>query len=252
MKRLIALLVVLGFFVGVVSMSEAATAAKKAPAKKVAAKKVVAKKVVAKKVVKKVVKKAVKAAPKVAPVAPAPPPPPMAPVPPPAPVAVKAAPTGSLFGWGVNTMLTGSYISTGKTSSIGGTGVIRGDWVMDDMVGLGPMVGLSTNAVKFTLGTGVASGSGLRAIPLFVGGIIMLPADMMGGMSTYLSGGLNYVLYGNGKTSGKIGGEANVGLMADLGMGLGKTGFQIGWSAIRSNTVTSKGFQLSVCQPINL
>jgi hypothetical protein len=92
----------------------------------------------------------------------------------------------------------------------------------------------------------------MKAIPLFADGVINLPADWMGGLETYLAGGLNYVLYGNGTTSGKLGGEISVGLNADLGLGLGKTGFELGWAAVRSNTVTSKGISLSVCQPIVL
>lgn len=247
MKKLIALLVVLAFVVGVVGVysSEAAVATK-----------VIAKKVVAKKVVKKVAKKKVakkkvvkKAAPKLAPIAP--PPPPVAPVPPP-PVAVKPAAPAGLFGMGINTALTGAYINTGKGSISGSIGV-SGDWVLDDFVGLGPMVGLSANAVKYTVGLGgFYGGGGLKAIPVRAGGIIMLPADMMGGLETYLAGGLNYVVYGNDKTSGKIGGNASIGINFDLGMGLGKTGIALGYSAVRSNTRTSKGLSLSVSQPIVL
>jgi len=243
MRKLITLLVVLGFFVGVVSSSEAAV--KKAPVKKPLAKRVMVKKVVAKKVVKKAVLKAPVAPP------PPPPPPPVAPIPPRPPVAVKAAPSAGLFGWGINTLLTGSYINTGK-GSLSGTGLIRGDWVMDDMMGLGSKLGLASDSVKYTLGLGVAyGGGGMKAIPLFLGGIIKSPAKLMGG-SPYLSGGLNYVLYGNGRTTGKLGGEANIGLLYDLGLGFGQTGFQLGWSTISSNSVTSSGLQLSVCQPITL
>ena len=246
MKRFIALLVAFAFVLGLGIAANAATA-KKVVAKKVVAKKVVAKKVVAK---KKVAKKAVKAAPRIVPVAPAPPPPPpVAPVPP-APVAVKAAAPAGLFGMGIDTALTGSYINTGKGQLSGSVG-LSGDWVMSDFIGLGPMVGLSANSVKFTAGLGgFYGGGGLKAIPVRAGGIIMLPD--MGGMLTYLSGGLNYVVYGNSTTSGNIGGDANIGIMADLGLGLGKTGFQIGYSVVRSETVSSKGLSLSVCQPIVL
>lgn len=175
-----------------------------------------------------------------------PPPAPTAPVPPPV---MKAGTTGGIFGLGMNTLLSGQYINTGKGQFSGGLG-LKGEWVMDDMVGLGPMVGLSANAVKFTLGAGYyQGGGGLKAVPITVGGIIALP---MGGLDTYLAGGLNYVVYGNGKTSGKIGGEATIGLMADLGLGLGKTGFALGYSVVRSNTATDKGLSLTVSQPILL
>lgn len=248
MKRLIALLVVLGFFVGIAGIYTADAAVAKAAAKKVV------KKVVAKKVVKKAVKKAApKKAP--APVAPAPPPPPVAPLPPPpppAPVVVRPAAPAGLLGMGINTSLTGLYINTGKGSISGSIGA-RGDVLLDDFVGLGSMVGLSANAIKYKAGLGaVYGGGGMKAIPLYAGGVINLPADMMGGLETYLTGGLNYVIYGNNKATGKIGGDVAVGMNIDLGLGLGKTGIELGWGAVRSDTVTSKGIMLSVSQPIVL
>ncbi|MFA5893696.1 MAG: hypothetical protein WC903_07060 [Candidatus Margulisiibacteriota bacterium] len=182
----------------------------------------------------------------------APPPPPQAVAPvPPAPVVVKPAASAGLFGMGLNTSLSGLYISTGKGSLSGSIGAM-GNLVLDDFIGLGPMVGLSANAVKFKVGTGyVMGGGGLKAVPVYGGGVINLP-QWMGGQESYLTGGLNYVVYGNGKTSGKIGGDVYFGITADLGLGLGKTGFEIGYSVVRSNTVTSKGISLSVCQPIAL
>jgi len=179
--------------------------------------------------------------------------PPVAPVPPAAPVVAKPAASAGLFGMGINTLLSGSYISTGKGQISGGL-VARGDVVLDDFVGLGSMVGLGANAIKYNVGLGyaVGGGSALKAFPLYVGGTINLPADMMGGLETFLAGGVNYVVYGNGKTTGKIGIDAGIGLRADLGLGLGKTGFELGYSAIRSNTVTDKGVCLTISQPIVL
>lgn len=243
MKRLIALLVVLGLLLGVAGIftADAATVKKAVVKKKVVMKKKVVKKKVAPK----------KVAPK--PVAPLPPPPPpVAPVPPPAPVVVKPAAPAGLFGMGINTMLSGQYLNTGKGQISGSIGAM-GSWVMDDFVGLGSMIGLGANGIKYKLGLGgYYGGGGLKAIPVYAGGIIMLPADMMGGLETYLTGGLNYTVYGNGQTSGKIGGDVYVGFMADLGLGLGKTGFELGYSVVRSNVHTSKGLALSVSQPIVL
>jgi hypothetical protein len=183
-------------------------------------------------------------------VAPVPPPPPVAPAP--APVAVKPATFAGVLGMGLNTSWSGQYINTGKGQISGSIG-LKGDMVLDDFVGLGPMVGLSANAVKFKLGLGgYYGGGGLKAIPVYAGGVINLPADMTGGLETYLTGGLNYVVYGNGQTSGKIGGDVYVGFNADLWSGLGKTGFQIGYSIVRSNAVSSKGLAFSVSQPIVL
>jgi len=177
----------------------------------------------------------------------------VAPVPPPpAPMVAKPAVNNGLFGWGINTSLDGQYINTGKGSISGALGLM-GNVVLDDFVGLGPMVGMSANTVKFKLGAGyyAGGGNGLKAIPVYAGGIINLP-QWMSGLDSYLTGGLNYVVYGNGKTSGKIGGDVYLGITADFGLGLGKTGFQIGYSVVRSNTATVKGLALAVSQPINL
>ncbi len=257
MKKLIALLVVMGFCVGVAGTSFAATA----PAKKAA--KPAAKKVVAKKVVKKAVKKVAPkkvVAPRPAPVAPAPPPPPVAPVPPPAPVAVKAAPTAGLFGWGLNTAWTGTYLMTGKGKINGGLGA-KAEVVLDDMFGLGSMVGLQANSVKWKVGLGGLygvdiNGNRIKAIPVNFDGVVMLPAEWMGGMSTYVGAGLNYTVYGSGATAGSYGAEVYVGLLTDLGLGMGKTGFELGYAAIRANGSTpklsAKGLTLSVSQMLAL
>lgn len=177
---------------------------------------------------------------------------PVAPVPPPVTVKPVAAPSAGLFGWGLNTILSGQYINTGK-GQLSGTVGLKGDLVLDDFIGAGPMVGLSADTIKYKLGVGgYDGGGGMKAIPVYAGGIINLPADMLGGVESYLTGGLNYVVYGNGRTSGKIGGDAYFGLKFDLGLGLGATGFELGYSVVRSNTVTSKGLSFSVSQPIAL
>jgi len=188
----------------------------------------------------------------------APPPPPPAPVapvppPPPAPVAVKPAAPAGLFGMGLNTVLTGAYVNTGKGTISGSVGAL-GSLVLDDFVGLGPMIGLSANAIKYTVGAGAYyGGGGLKAIPVRAGGIITLPADLLGGLESYLAGGLNYVVYGNGQTTGKIGGDAAFGINVDLGLGLGKTGIELGTTVVRSNTVsTGLTFSFAVSQPIVL
>ena len=182
---------------------------------------------------------------------PPPPPPPVAPVPPPAPVVVKPVVPAGLFGLGLNTTLAGQYINTGKGAISGSVGVM-GNVVLDDFIGLGPMVGMSANTVKFKLGMGgFYGGGGLKAIPVYAGGIIYLP-QWMGGQDSYLTGGLNYVVYGNGQTSGKLGGDVYFGITTDFGLGLGKTGFELGFNVVRSSTVTSKGISLSVSQPLVL
>jgi hypothetical protein len=180
-----------------------------------------------------------KAATSVAPVAP-----PVALVPPPAPVAIEPAPR-------LHATLAGQYIQDGKHSTIWGSSGFVGNLVFDDFIGLGPKVGMSADSVKYKLGLGgfyVYGAGGIKAIPVYAGGIINLPR-LPGGQETYLTGGLNYVVYGNGQTSGKIGGDIYLGLAADLGLGLGKTGFEIGYNVVRSSNITSKGLSFSISQP---
>jgi hypothetical protein len=249
MRKLVALLVVFGLLIGVAGVYSAdAAVAKKAPAKKVV-----------KKVTKKVVKKAVKVAPKKAPakVAPAPPPPPpVAPVPPPPPpkpvVSAPAAPAG-LFGLGWNTSVSAGYLM-GKSVMVG-----RADLVLDDPLGIGSMLGLSAKAVNYRVGLGGATGNDgndktMKAIPLFIDGILNLPADMMGGIESYVGGGVNYVLYGTDQKTGTYGIQAFVGAKGDLGLG-GKSFAEVGYSIIRcgdANKRSAKGISISVGQSIVL
>jgi hypothetical protein len=148
--------------------------------------------------------------------------------------------------------LAGQYIQDGKHSTIWGSSGVVGSLLFDDLIGLGPRVGMSSDALKYKLGLGgfyVYGPGGIKAVPVYVGGIINLPR-LPGGQETYLTGDLNYVVYGNGQTSGKIGGDVYFGLAADLGHGLGKTGFEIGYNVVRSSNLTSKGLSFSVSQAL--
>lgn len=246
MKKLVALFVICGLLVGVagVYMADAA----KAPAKKVV------KKAPAKKVVKKAAPK--KAAP--APVAPAPPPPPVAPVVP--PVVAKPVASAGIFGWGLKSAISGTYLYNGK-GPYSGAVAGRFDLVLDDPLALGTIVGLSANAIKYRLGLGGVYGKDnvdatIKALPLFVDAVLSLPAEMLGGLDTYVGGGLNYNLYGTGNKSGPYGLEALAGINVDLGLGLGKTGLELGYSIVRAGgstaTRSARGITFSVCQPFVL
>ncbi|MCX5751777.1 MAG: hypothetical protein NT099_08985 [Candidatus Saganbacteria bacterium] len=173
----------------------------------------------------------------------------------PAPVVAKPVVTKpvGLFGMGLNTSFSGQYIHTGY-GSFSGAGGIKGDIVLNDFVGLGSAMGMPKDTIQYKLGIGYYSGGGalLNAIPIYAGGVINLSKDWMGGAEAYLTGGLNYVVSGNGGGSGRIGGDAYVGVRMDLGLGIGKTGFELGYSAVRSNTATAKGVAFSVSQPIVL
>ena len=174
-----------------------------------------------------------------------PPPPPPAPVavpPPPAPAKVAApapAPTG-LLGMGINTSV--------ELGLVAGMFGVSGNVMLADPMGLGAMVGLPANAVMYKLGVGYAQGNDVnsntwKAIPITVGGVINLPADMMGGLQTFVGGGVNYVVYRTGQKGGSVGGDIYVGAAGDLGLG-GKTYGELGYSILRSgadNDINSYG-----------
>lgn len=167
-------------------------------------------------------------------VAPPPPPPrPVAPTPPPPPrVARAAAPTAGLFGWGLNTGVSAGYLM-GNSVIVG-----RGDIILADAMGIGPMLGLSDDAVAWKIGMGGAMGKDIndvevKAIPLFVDGIINIPADVMGGVASYVGGGANYVVYGSGKETGSYGAQVYYGIKGDVGLG-GDSYAELAYSIVRS------------------
>lgn len=168
-----------------------------------------------------------------------PPPTPVAPTPrPPVPVARPTAPTGGLFGMGINTGYSVGYLA-GKSVIVG-----RGDIILADPMGVGPMLGLSEDAIAWKVGLGGALASKdindneVKAIPLFVDGIVSIPADVMGGVESYVGAGVNYVLYGTGKETGSYGGQVYYGIKGDIGLG-GDSYAELAYSIIRSGATTS-------------
>jgi hypothetical protein len=191
---------------------------------------------------------------------PAPPAPPVvAPPPPPPPVVVAPPPPAAagLFGLGVNTSGSLGYITaTEKTSTL----TVRGDIMVPDFLQLGPMMGLAADAIGFKFGVGYMDGKDInenqwRAIPIFADGIINFPADLMGGVESYLGGGLNYPI--SGEKTGNVGGQVYYGIQGDLGLGIGKTYGEIGWQIIHTTTDSkfarsSKGLSIQIGQQIML
>lgn len=172
----------------------------------------------------------------------------------PVPVVVKPVVTHGLFGWGMHSTLAAQYINDGKSSTIYGSSGLMANLVIDDVIGLGPLLHMSADIVKYKIGMGgfyVYGAGGIKAVPVYAGGILYLP-QWLGGQESYLTGGLNYVVTGNGSKPGKIGGDIYFGIATDFGFGLGKTGFEFGYNVVRSNTITSKGPSFSVSQSINL
>jgi len=225
MKKLVSLVVVLCFVLGLVATSADAAVKK-----------------VAKKPVKKVVKKVVPAPKPIVPPPPAPVPPP------PAPKAKAAAPAG-MFGWGLQTGLDLGLVA-------GNLFGVTYSMFLPDPLGLGAVLGLPSNAVNYKLGLGYASGNdknsnNFKAVPIYFDGVISLP---MGGMDTYIGGGLNYTVKVGAAGTGQLGGEAYVGIQGDLGLAGGsKTYAQVGVGALRSsNRSTGLSLQLLVGQKIML
>ena len=62
--------------------------------------------------------------------------------PPPPPVTMAPAPAGTLFGWGLDTAGSVGYVMAKSVLNL------RGDVVLADPLGLGPIVGLPTESVK--------------------------------------------------------------------------------------------------------
>lgn len=234
MKKLIALIAIFAFVLTIAApMADAATV----------------KKTTTKKVVKKVPAK--KVAPRaITPIAP----PPVAVPPPPPPAKVAPAASAGLFGWGLKTDINVGYLMN-KSILFG-----RGNIVLSDPLGLGPIVGLSADSVKYKLGLGVFSGNdtndkSFKGIPIYLDGVIHFPADLLGGIKSYLSGGINYLVYRTGKTSGSIGGQIAFGIAGDIGLG-SDTSLEIGYSILRTGDKTvarsAKGLTVAVGQAITL
>lgn len=171
-------------------------------------------------------------------VAPPPPPPPpprrVAPPPPPAPVSRAKPATMGMFGMGLNTGYSVGYLM-GNSVIVG-----RGDLILGDAMGIGPMLGLSDDAVSWKIGLGGAMGKDIndvekKAIPLFVDGVLSIPADVMGGVESYVGGGVNYVVYGSEKMAGSYGGQVYYGIKGDVGLG-GDSYAELNYSMIRSGS----------------
>ncbi|NQT30115.1 MAG: hypothetical protein HQ596_06060 [Candidatus Saganbacteria bacterium] len=183
------------------------------------------------------------------------PPPPAPPVPPPPPP--PKVTSAGMFGMGVTTDWTVGYVMGNSII------VARADILMGDGLGIGPMLGMASDAVNWRIGLGGAMGKDIndnekKAIPLFVDGLINIPADVMGGIESYVGGGVNYVLYGSGQEMGSYGGQVYYGIQGDIGLG-GNSYAELGYSVIRSgasvkNTVqySMKGFAINLGTRVEL
>ncbi len=253
MKKLIALLIVIAFVAGLVGMASAASPAKIRAYIGVLNRKLAVAKAnknwarVAK--LKKMI--AVQEA-RIATTAPS------VAVPPP-PTKVAPAPAGALLGWGIDVAGSAGYFTGNKNA------FVRADVLFADPLGLGPIVGLAADSVKYKVGLGYTYGSDInkvriKAVPLYVDGVIEIPADVLGGIESYIGGGINYLLARSGGSTGSLGGQVYYGIQGDLGLGMpGKTFAQIGYFIQRNGETevanfprSSKGVGLEVGQTLTL
>ena len=178
---------------------------------------------------------------------------------PPEPPTTKTTETKKgLFGWGLNTDLSGLYLMTRNQTGLMGAVGARGDIVFDDPLKLGSRIGLAEDALEYKVGLGLAFGADvnnapINTIPLFADAVLYFKEGSLFGMDPYMGLGANLNLYGTGQTSGGLGSQIYGGLLADFGFEAGKTGFQIGYNAHRvGNTLLAEGISFSVMQPFIL
>jgi len=86
------------------------------------------------------------------------------------------------------------------------------------------------------LGGGYVAGKNSAAtetkmVPIYIDGAIDLPVSWMWGIPSYVGGGLNYVVYRSGRTSGTIGGEVFAGIEGAYGGG--KPYLEVGYGILR-------------------
>lgn len=242
MKRLVALLIVVAFVAGLaaVAFADASPAEIRVYIRQLNGKLAVAKKAGDRARVNKLtqmiaVQNKRLAEAEAAEMAPPPPPSRVAPPPPPPRRVAPPPPEGAgMLGMGVNTSV--------EIGLIAGMVGLTGNVLLEDPMGIGPMIGLPANAVQWKLGLGYAQGKDTnsndwKCIPLIIDGVINLPADVMGGVESFVGGGLNYVIYRTGQTGGSYGVQAYVGIQGDMGLGLGgKTYGEVGYSILRTGT----------------
>jgi hypothetical protein len=164
-----------------------------------------------------------------------------------------------LFGWGINTDLNGSYLIN-RTGQQGLLGVLAvgGDIIFDDPLAIGSRIGLAEDAVEYKAGLGLAFGNDINNNPIFSLGlstdaVLYLKEGSLFGLDPFVGAGLNLNLVGTDSKIGGLGGQLYGGILADLGLGAGKTGFSIGYNSIKvADSRLAEGLFFSVTQPIKL
>lgn len=151
-----------------------------------------------------------------------------------------------LFGWGLNSdvgakLLYGSILFA-----------VRGDIVFDDPLKLGEKIGLAEDAVVYKVGLGAVISDKLKSIPLFTDAVVYLKEGSLFGMDPFVGTGLIYNLYGTGKVSGGLGGQAYIGVLADFGFDQ-RTELTLGYASYKvGDNLTDSGIFITIGQPIKL
>lgn len=204
------------------------------------------------KIIKKTVKKVV--TPQITPVNPPkiettkevvpdlPPPPP----PPPTDEVTTIEQDKGLFGWGLNTDVGGKLLFGSILAGV------RGDIVFADPLTFGEKIGLAEDAVEYKLGTGFVFSDKLKSIPLFADAMVYLKEGSLFGMDPYVGAGLIFNLYGTGQTSGGLGGQIYLGILADFGLDQ-RTAVSVGYGSYKvGDNLSDSGLFINIAQPIIL
>lgn len=151
-----------------------------------------------------------------------------------------------IFGWGINSNVSGKLL---YGSILAG---IRGDLVFADPLLLGEKFGLAEDAFEYKVGTGFVISDKLKSIPLFMDAVVYLKEGSLLGMDSYVGTGIIFNLYGTGQQSGGLGGQIYLGFLADFGFEE-RTGINVGYASYNvGSSISDSGIYISLSQPIKL
>ncbi|MEE8637820.1 MAG: hypothetical protein V3T21_02130, partial [Candidatus Margulisiibacteriota bacterium] len=151
-----------------------------------------------------------------------------------------------LFGWGLNTDLGGKLLFGSLVLGV------RGDMIFDDPLLLGEKIGLAEDAVEYKIGLGFVLSDKFKSIPLYTEAVVYLKEGSLFGLDPFVGAGLILNLYGTGSVSGGMGGQVNLGFLADFGFE-SRTQVALGYGTYKiGSNISESGIQLSIAQPIKL
>lgn len=155
-----------------------------------------------------------------------------------------------LFGWGINTDWGLGYLAGNSVLAL------QTNVVFSDPLKLGEKIGLAEDALEYKVGLGFGSGNdkdnkAFKSIFMGADAVLYLKEGSFFGQDPLLGAGLNYNLYGTGKTSGGLGFNAYAGMLFDFGLGSGKTAISLGYKNLKvAENFNAPGIFFAVSQPI--